>query len=32
MLIVGVVLVLLTLFARQGIGGELRARLWRWLP
>ncbi len=32
MLIVGMVLVLLTLFARQGIGGELRARLWRWLP
>ena len=32
MLIVGVVLVLLTLFARQGIGGELRARVWRWLP
>ena len=32
MLIVGLVLVFLTLFARQGIGGELRARLWRWLP
>ena len=32
MLIVGIVLVALTLFARQGIGGELRARLWRWLP
>jgi len=32
MLIVGVVLVLLTLFARQGIAGELRARIWRWLP
>ena len=32
MLIVGVVLVLLTLFARQGIGGEIRARIWRWLP
>ncbi len=32
MLIVGVVLVALTLFARQGIGGELRARVWRWLP
>ena len=32
MLIVGLVLVFLTLFARQGIGGELRARVWRWLP
>lgn len=32
MLIVGLVLVLLTLFARQGIGGEIRARLWKWLP
>jgi branched-chain amino acid transport system permease protein len=32
MLVVGVVLVALTLFAPQGIGGELRARLWRWLP
>ncbi len=32
MLIVGVVLVAVTLFARQGIAGELRARLWRWLP
>ena len=32
MLIVGLVLVALTLFARQGIAGELRARLWRWLP
>lgn len=32
MLIVGIVLVALTLFARQGIGGELRARVWRWLP
>ncbi len=32
MLFVGLVLVLVTLFARQGIGGELRARLWRWLP
>ncbi len=32
MLVVGVVLIALTLFARQGIGGELRARVWRWLP
>lgn len=32
MLIAGVVLVLLTLFAPQGLMGELRARLWRWLP
>ncbi|KMW59156.1 Branched-chain amino acid transport system permease protein LivM [Candidatus Rhodobacter oscarellae] len=32
MLVVGVVLVALALFARQGIVGELRARLWRWLP
>jgi len=32
MLVVGVVLIILTLFARQGIVGELRARLWRWLP
>ena len=32
MLIVGIVLVVITLFARQGIAGELRARLWRWLP
>ena len=32
MLIVGVVLVGLTLFAPQGIGGELRRRIWRWLP
>ncbi|MCG6904946.1 MAG: branched-chain amino acid ABC transporter permease [Rhodobacter sp.] len=32
MLIVGLVLVALTLFARQGIAGELRRRLWRWLP
>ena len=32
LLIVGVVLVLLTLFARQGIAGELRARIWRKLP
>jgi len=32
MLIAGVVLVLLTLYAPQGLAGELRARLWRWLP
>jgi branched-chain amino acid transport system permease protein len=32
MLIAGVVLVLLTLFAPQGFAGELRARVWRWLP
>jgi branched-chain amino acid transport system permease protein len=32
MLIAGVVLVLLTLFAPQGLMGEVRARLWRWLP
>ncbi len=32
MLIAGVALVLLTLFAPQGLAGELRKRLWRWLP
>ncbi|QIE46229.1 branched-chain amino acid ABC transporter permease [Pseudohalocynthiibacter aestuariivivens] len=32
MLIAGVVLVLLTLFAPQGLAGELRRRLWGWLP
>ncbi len=32
MLIAGVVLVVLTLFAPQGLVGELRARFWRWLP
>ncbi|MEI4261754.1 branched-chain amino acid ABC transporter permease [Roseovarius sp. D0-M9] len=32
MLIAGVVLVLLTLFAPQGIMGEVRRRLWGWLP
>nr|WP_309502649.1 branched-chain amino acid ABC transporter permease [uncultured Roseovarius sp.] len=32
MLIAGVVLVLLTLFAPQGLVGELRRRVWRWLP
>jgi len=32
MLIAGIVLVLLTLFAPQGIMGELRRRVWAWLP
>ncbi|MFT5343864.1 MAG: branched-chain amino acid transport system permease protein [Paracoccaceae bacterium] len=32
MLVAGVVLVLLTLFAPQGIVGELRKRLWKGLP
>ncbi len=32
MLVAGVALVLLTLFAPQGLAGEIRARLWRWLP
>ena len=32
MLIAGVALVLLTLFAPQGLMGELRRRFWRWLP
>jgi branched-chain amino acid transport system permease protein len=32
MLIAGVVLVLLTLFAPTGIGGELRKRGLKWLP
>lgn len=32
MLIAGVVLVCLTLFAPQGLMGELRNRFWRWLP
>ncbi|WP_113912180.1 branched-chain amino acid ABC transporter permease [Roseovarius dicentrarchi] len=32
MLIAGVVLVLLTLFAPQGLMGELRRRFWGWLP
>lgn len=32
MLIAGVVLVLVTLFARQGLAGELRGRVWGWLP
>jgi branched-chain amino acid transport system permease protein len=32
MLIAGVVLVCLTLFAPQGLMGEIRKRVWRWLP
>jgi branched-chain amino acid transport system permease protein len=32
MLIAGVALVLLTLFAPQGIMGEVRRRLWKGLP
>lgn len=32
MLIAGVALVILTLFAPQGLVGELRNRIWRWLP
>ena len=32
MLIAGVALVALTLFAPQGLTGELRRRVWRWLP
>lgn len=32
MLIAGVVLVLLTLFAPQGLAGELRKRIFKWLP
>lgn len=32
MLIAGVALVLLTLFAPQGLTGELKRRLWGWLP
>ncbi len=32
MLIAGVALVVLTLFAPQGLAGELRSRIWRWLP
>ena len=32
MLVAGVALVLLTLFARQGLVGELRTRFLRWLP
>ena len=32
LLIVGVAIVLLTLFAPQGITGTLRERLWPWIP
>ncbi len=32
MLIAGVTLVLLTLFAPQGLMGEMRRRFWKWLP
>ena len=32
MLIAGVVLVLLTLFAPQGLAGELRKRVFKWMP
>jgi len=32
MLIAGIALVMLTLFAPQGIMGELRRRLWKGLP
>ncbi len=32
MLIAGVVLVVLTLFAPQGLLGEMRRRFWKWLP
>ncbi|MFY0619416.1 branched-chain amino acid ABC transporter permease [Shimia sp.] len=32
MLIAGVALVVLTLFAPQGLMGELRKRFWKWLP
>ena len=32
MLVAGVALVLLTLFAPQGLAGEIRNRVWRWLP
>jgi len=32
MLIAGVVLVLLTVFAPQGLAGELRKRVFKWLP
>ncbi|MFV0476112.1 MAG: branched-chain amino acid ABC transporter permease [Pikeienuella sp.] len=32
MLIAGLALVLLTLFAPQGLAGELRRRAWTWLP
>ncbi|MEM9145852.1 MAG: branched-chain amino acid ABC transporter permease [Pseudomonadota bacterium] len=32
MIVAGLALVLLVLFARAGIAGELRRRVWRWLP
>lgn len=32
LIVVGVALIALTLFARRGIAGELRRRVWRWLP
>ena len=32
MLIAGVVLVLLTVFAPHGVLGDVRRRVWRWLP
>ncbi|MEP5088339.1 MAG: branched-chain amino acid ABC transporter permease, partial [Paracoccaceae bacterium] len=32
MLIAGFVLVMITLFAPQGIAGEVRRRIWGWLP
>lgn len=32
MLIAGIALLVLTLFAPQGLVGELRNRVWRWLP
>lgn len=32
MLVAGITLVLLTLFAPQGLMGEVRRRIWRWLP
>jgi len=32
LLVVGVALVALTLYAPQGLVGSLRARVWRWLP
>ena len=32
LLVVGAVLVLLTMFAPQGLGGVLRSRVFRWLP
>ena len=32
MLVAGVILVALTLFAPQGLMGEIRRRFWTWLP